>query len=50
MRHLDFDELWKNHLFDYKDGDLLVIDDIRRLELSDYENTALDFVMAVFCM
>ena len=25
MRKLDFDDLWKNHLFDYKDGDLLVI-------------------------
>lgn len=50
MRNLDFDELWKNHLFDYKDGDLLVIDDIRRLDLSDYENTTLAFVMAVFCV
>ena len=49
MRHLDFDELWKNHLFDYKDGDLLVIDDITRLTLSDYENTALDFVITLFC-
>ena len=28
MRHLDFDELWKDYLFDYKDGDLLVMDDI----------------------
>jgi hypothetical protein len=37
MRHIDFDDLWKNHLFDYKDGDLLVIDDITRLNLSDYE-------------
>lgn len=50
MRNLDFDELWKNHLFDYKDGDLLVIDDIRRLDLSDYENTTLAFMMAVFCV
>ena len=50
MRHLDFDELYKNHLFDYKDGDLLVIDDITRLQLSDYENTTLAFMMAVFCM
>ena len=50
MRHIDFDDLWKNHLFDYKDGDLLVIDDITRLNLSDYENTTLAFVMAVFCM
>ena len=50
MRHLDFDELYKNHLFDYKDEDLLVIDDITRLQLSDYENTALAFMMAVFCM
>ena len=41
MRHLDFDDLWKNHLFDYKDGDLLVIDDVRRLNLTDYENTTL---------
>ena len=41
MRHIDFDDLWKNHLFDYKDGDLLVIDDITRLNLSDYENTTL---------
>lgn len=49
MRHLDFDELWKNHLFDYKDGDLLVIDDITRLNLSDYEDTAPDFVIALFC-
>ena len=49
MRHLDFDELWKNHLFDYKDGDLLVIDDITRLNLSDYEDTAPDFVVALFC-
>ena len=49
MRHLDFDELWKNHLFDYKDGDLLVIDDITRLTLSDYENTALDFIITLFC-
>ena len=36
MRKLDFDDLWKNHLFDYKDGDLLVIDDITRLQLADY--------------
>lgn len=50
MRHIDFDDLWKNHLFDYKDGDLLVIDDITRLNLSDYENTTLAFVMAVFCV
>lgn len=50
MRHIDFDDLWKNHLFDYKDGDLLVIDDITRLNLSDYENTKLAFVMAVFCV
>ncbi len=50
MRHIDFDDLWKNHLFDYKDGDLLVIDDITRLNLSDYENTTLAFVMAVFCI
>ena len=50
MRHIDFDDLWKNHQFDYKDGDLLVIDDITRLNLSDYENTTLAFVMAVFCM
>lgn len=50
MRHIDFDDLWKNHLFDYKDGDLLVIDDITRLILSDYENTTLAFVMAVFCV
>ena len=49
MRHLDFDELWRNDLFDYKDGDLLVIDDITRLTLSDYENTALDFIIALFC-
>ena len=49
MRHLDFDDLWKNHLFDYKDGDLLVIDDITRLTLSDYENTALDFIITLFC-
>ena len=50
MRNIDFDDLWKNHLFDYKDGDLLVIDDITRLSLSDYENTKLAFVMAVFCV
>ena len=50
MRKLDFDDLWKNHLFDYKDGDLLVIDDITRLQLADYENTSLAFVMGVFCM
>ena len=50
MRHIDFDDLWKNHLFDFKDGDLLVIDDITRLNLSDYENTTLAFVMAVFCL
>ncbi len=50
MRHLDFDDLWKNHLFDYKDGDLLVIDDVRRLNLTDYENTTLAFAMAVICM
>ena len=50
MRKLDFDDLWKNHLFDYKDGDLLVIDDITRLQLDDYENTSLAFVMGVFCM
>ena len=50
MRHIDFDDLWKDHLFDYKDGDLLVIDDITRLNLSDYENTTLAFVMAVFCV
>lgn len=50
MLHIDFDDLWKNHLFDYKDGDLLVIDDITRLNLSDYENTKLAFVMAVFCI
>jgi len=50
MRHIDFDDLWKNHLFDYKDGDLLVIDDITRLNLSDYENSKLAFVMAVFCV
>ena len=50
MRHIDFDDLWKNHLFDYKDGDLLVIDDVTRLNLSDYENTTLAFVMAVFCV
>lgn len=49
MRNIEFDELCKDHLFDYKDGDLLVIDDISRLELSDYENTALSFVLAVFC-
>ena len=49
MRHLDFDELWRNELFDYKDGDLLVIDDITRLNLSDYENTALDFIFTLFC-
>ena len=49
MRHLDFDELWKDHLFDYKDGDLLVIDDITRLNLSDYENTAVDFIITLFC-
>ncbi len=50
MRHLDFDDLWKNHLFDYKDGNLLMIDDVKRLNLSDYENTTLAFVMAVICM
>lgn len=50
MRHIDFDDLWKDHLFDYKDGDLLVIDDITRLNLADYENTTLAFVMAVFCV
>ncbi len=50
MRHIDFDDLWKDHLFDYKDGDLLVIDDITRLNLTDYENTKLAFVMAVFCV
>ena len=33
MRHLSFDDLRENYLFDYKDGDLLVIDDIRRLRL-----------------
>lgn len=49
MRHLDFDELWRNELFDYKDGDLLVMDDITRLKLSDYENTAVDFIIALFC-
>ena len=50
MRHIDFDDLWKDHLFDYKDGDLLVIDDITRLNLADYENTTLAFVMAIFCV
>lgn len=49
MKHLDFDELWKDHLFDYKDGDLLVMDDLTRLNLSDYENTAVDFIIALFC-
>lgn len=49
MRHLYFDDLWKNHLFDYKDGDLLVIDDITRLQLSDYLHTTLAFVMVAFC-
>ena len=49
MGHLDFDELWRNELFDYKDGDLLVMDDITRLKLSDYENTAVDFIIALFC-
>lgn len=46
---MDFDELWRNELFDYKDGDLLVMDDITRLNLSDYENTAVDFIIALFC-
>lgn len=50
MKHLDFDELWQNHLFDYKDGDLLVIDDLTRLDISKYENTTLTFVLAVFCV
>lgn len=49
MTHLDFDGLWKNHLFDYKDGDLLVLDDITRLNLADYEDTQLDSMLAVFC-
>jgi hypothetical protein len=41
MRKLDFDDLWKNHLFDYEDGDWLVIDDVTRLQFADYENTSL---------
>ena len=49
MRKIDFDDLWKNHLFDYKDGDLLVIDDITRLQLSDYLHTTLAFVMIAYC-
>ncbi len=49
MRNLDFDSLWKNHLFDYKDGDLMVMDDITRLNLADYEHTQLNFVLVVFC-
>lgn len=50
MRNIYFDDLRKNHLFDYKDVDLLVIDDITRLQLADYENTTLAFVLAVFCV
>ena len=50
MKHIDFDDLWKNHLFDYKDGDLLLIDDVRRLNVSEYENVALNFIMAIFCV
>lgn len=50
MKHLDFDELWENHLFDYKDGDLLVIDDISRLDLPKYEQTSLSFVLAAYCV
>lgn len=49
MRHLSFDDLWENHLFEYKDGDLLVIDDIMRLRLSDYLHTTLAFIMVAFC-
>lgn len=49
MRHLSFDDLWENHLFDYKDGDLLVIDDIMRLRLNDYLHTTLAFIMVAFC-
>lgn len=49
MRHLNFDDLWKNNLFDYKDGDLMVIDDITRLQLSDYLHTTLAFIMVAFC-
>ena len=49
MRHLSFDDLRENYLFDYKDGDLLVIDDIRRLRLGDYLHTTLAFIMVAFC-
>lgn len=49
MRHLNFDDLWENYLFDYKDGDLFVIDDITRLQLSNYLHTTLAFIMVTFC-
>ncbi|MCR4582379.1 MAG: helix-turn-helix domain-containing protein [Prevotella sp.] len=49
MRKIDFDDLWQNHLFDYKDGNLLVIDDITRLQLNDYLHTTLAFVMIAYC-
>ena len=49
MKHLEFEDLLQDHLFDYKDGDLFVIDDISRLELAKYEHTTVAFVMGVFC-
>lgn len=49
MKQLDFDELWENRLFDYKDGDLLLIDDFSRLNLPKYENTSVSFIMWAYC-
>ena len=49
MKQLDFEELWKYRLFDYRDGDLLVLDNISRMDFSAYENTALSFLATGYC-
>ena len=49
MKQLDFEELWKNQFFDYKDGDLLVLDNISRIDFSAYESTALSFLATGYC-
>lgn len=49
MKQLDFEELWKYRLFDYKDLDLLVLDNISRMDFSAYENTALSFLATGYC-
>ncbi len=49
MKQLDFEELWKNQFFDYKDGDLLVLDNISRMDFSAYESTALSFLATGYC-